>query len=260
MTIRLLFALLLFAMPGYAHNSYTGNYSGSPGHQACASSCHGGSSGTATVSGFPTTYQPGQQYTIVLRHTGGSRIVNFNATTRLGSTTAVAGSFANVQNTTLYTGADGGVYASPHSIDSAQFRWTAPAAGAGTVNFYLACYQGTTSSSSGQSTRITLTATESTSGVSDPRTARPSDFWLSQNYPNPFNPSTNITFSLPKSGRTTLRVVNALGAEVATLLDGWTEPGVHHITWNSAGATSGIYFMQLRWGSWTESRKLILMK
>jgi hypothetical protein len=260
MTSKVLFAFLLMSGIASAHNSYTGNYSGSPGHSSCASSCHGGSAGTATVSGFPATYVPGQNYTIILRHNGGARIVNFNATTRLGSTTTVAGTFAAIQNATLYTGADGGVYASPHSIDSVLFRWTAPATGSGTVNFYLASYQGTTSSSNGQSTRITLTATESTTEVRDPAANQPEGFWLAQNYPNPFNPSTTVNFSVPRGGRTTIRIFNALGAEVATILDGWTEAGLHSIRWNAAGLTSGIYFMQLQSGGSIESRKLILMK
>jgi len=164
---KLFLAIVCCATISFAHNSYTGGYSGAPGRSTCASSCHGGTGGTLVVTGFPSTYQPLQVYTITVRHNGGSRIVNFNATTRIGSTTTVAGTFTAGLNSILYTGADGGVYASPHSIDSAIFQWTAPAAGAGTVNFYAAAFQGTTSSANGQSSRVTLSASESITSVPD---------------------------------------------------------------------------------------------
>ena len=167
MTRLLGVALTCFAAIAFAHNSYTGGYSGAPGRQTCASSCHGGTSGTLTLTGFPTSYTPQHTYRILVGHNGGSPIVNFNATTRIGTSTTVAGTFVNVTNTALYVGGngDGGVYANPHSIDSAVFQWTAPAAGNGTVNFYAAGFQGTTTSSSGQSHSVTMNALESTTDV-----------------------------------------------------------------------------------------------
>lgn len=190
-------ALVCCATIGFARNSYTGGYSGAPGRQTCASSCHGGTNGTLVVTGFPSSYQPQQTYTITVKRNGGSLMVNFNATTRIGTTTTVAGTFGTVTNTALYTGADGGVYASPHAVDSAVFQWTAPASGTGTVNFYLAGYQGTTSSANGQTTKITLTSSEITTSVEN-QEASPNDFRLEQNYPNPFNPQ--LRFDTPSPG------------------------------------------------------------
>jgi hypothetical protein len=257
--MKLLLAIACCATIGFAHNSYTGGYSSAPGRQTCASSCHGGTGGTLVVAGFPATYQPMQVYTITVRHNGGSRIVNFNATTRIGSTTTVAGTFTAGLNSTLYTGADGGVYASPHSIDSAIFQWTAPAAGAGTVNFYAAAFQGTTSSANGQSSRVTFAATEITTGVNG-QEPFPTEFALSQNYPNPFNPTTNIDYELPVDAHVTLKIFDVSGKEVATIVDGLGRAGLHHVTVNAVNLASGLYFYRLDAGTYTNAKKFVVLK
>lgn len=252
-------AILCLTMVGYARNSFTGGYSGAPGRQRCASSCHGGTAGTIVVSGFPTAYQPGQTYTIVVAHNGGSRIVNFNATTRIGSTTTVAGTFATVTNTTLYTGADGGVYANPHGIDTAVFRWTAPAAGAGVVNFYCAGFQGTTTSPNGQSTFITLNATEITTDVQVPE-PMPDQFVLGQNYPNPFNSSTRVPFSVQGSGFMSLTVYNVAGLEVATLIRENLKRGAYSVGFDAANLPSGVYLYKLSSRNRVETRRMLLLR
>jgi hypothetical protein len=256
---RILLAAMCFATAGFAHNSYTGNYSGAPGKQSCASSCHGGTGGTLVVTGFPTSYQPGQVYRIVIKHNGGSKIVNFNATTRIGTTTTVAGIFAAAASCVLYTGADGGLYASPHSIDSATFNWTAPNAGTGVVNFYASAFQGTTSSSNGQSSKVTSSAAELLTGV-ESRVATPENFALAQNYPNPFNPSTEISFVMGQGSFATVKVFDILGKEITTLVRGDLKAGQHSVTFNAAGLPSGVYFYRLQTNSYVETRKMLLTK
>jgi hypothetical protein len=265
-----------------AHNSYTGGYSGAPGTtRTCASSCHGGSAGTLTVTGFPASYQPGQSYRIVIKHNGGSPIVNFNATTRIGSSTTVAGTFSPITNCTLYPSADGGVYASPHSIDSAVFQWTAPSLGSGPITLYAAAFQGTTSSSSGQSKALSIASSEIISDVSD-ELLTPTEFYLGQNYPNPFNPSTNFEFHLPARlpdgqagqagvpsfGLVTLNVYDLLGREVAALVNEVCPAGVYTLRWDASSLPSGIYFYRLRFSNtssnsgrdFVETKRLVLMK
>lgn len=261
MKMVLFVSLACVSSVALAHNSYTAGYSGSPGRQRCASSCHGGTAGTMTVSGFPSSYQPQQQYTIVVRHNGGSRIVNFNGTVHTTATTTIAGTFTASTNTILYTGVDGGVYASPHSIDSAIFRWTAPAQGTGSVTLYLSGFQGTTSSSSGQSTTLTVAASENATGV-DEESSRPEGFTLSQNYPNPFNPTTRIDFTVPQGNKEHVRllVYDAAGNEVATLADGTLQSGEHTVSFDGAYLASGIYFYRLEAGAYSSTRKFVLLK
>ena len=254
-----LFIVVVFVTSvSFAHNSYTGGYSGAPGRSSCASSCHGGTGGTITVSGFPSAYRPLQAYRVVVKRNGGSMIVNYNATTRIGSTSTVAGTFASTTNTALYTGADGGVYASPHAVDSAVFQWTAPAAGTGTVNLYVAVYQGTTSSSNGQGAKVTLSASEILTSVKSEN--RPGELALDQNYPNPFNPSTKIALRVPSAGQVNLKIFDLGGGEVATVVNDELQAGDHEISFSGGNLASGIYIYRLKAGNSILTKKMILTK
>lgn len=212
-----------------------------------------------TVTGFPTTYQPGQTYRIVVKHNAGSPIVNFNATTRIGSTSSIAGTFTPTTNCTLYAGTDGGIYANPHSIDSAVFQWTAPARGTGTISFYAAAFQGTTSSSSGQSGSIVVTSTEIVTVVQD-QFSTPADFQLEQNFPNPFNPTTRIQFSLPKATIVKLVVFDVLGRAVTTLVQEYKQAGLYSVPFDGSRLASGVYLYRLTTPEQSVTRIMTLEK
>ena len=95
----------------------------------------------------------------------------------------------------------------------------------------------------------------------------PSTFELGQNYPNPFNPSTTIPFSVPESGRVTLKVFNLLAEEVATLLDGSRVAGRGSVVFsvNEPGGRgkrlpSGVYFYRLTAGNLVQTRRMVLLQ
>jgi hypothetical protein len=88
----------------------------------------------------------------------------------------------------------------------------------------------------------------------------PVEFELEQNYPNPFNPSTTITYQVPVSGDVSLRIYDALGRTVAVLVNERKSAGRYQIDWNAAGAASGVYFYTIRSGSFTRTKKLVLMR
>jgi len=88
----------------------------------------------------------------------------------------------------------------------------------------------------------------------------PSEFSLSQNYPNPFNPSTVISWQSPIGNWQTLKIYDILGNEVAILIDEYKPAGTYEVDFNSTGLTSGIYFYQLKAGSFVETKKMVLMK
>jgi len=88
----------------------------------------------------------------------------------------------------------------------------------------------------------------------------PTKFELSQNYPNPFNPTTTIRFSLPQSGNVKLTVYNLLGEQVAELVNGIKEAGVHSVTFDATELNSGIYIYKLEADGVVQSRKMTLIK
>ncbi|MEW5798839.1 MAG: GLUG motif-containing protein [Bacteroidota bacterium] len=88
----------------------------------------------------------------------------------------------------------------------------------------------------------------------------PKVFALKQNYPNPFNPTTVISYQLPVNSHVTLKVYDAIGREVATLVDEVKEPGTYSVQFNGATLSSGIYFYTLRAGNFSTTKKLMLVK
>ena len=86
------------------------------------------------------------------------------------------------------------------------------------------------------------------------------DYTLFQNYPNPFNPSTKISFNLPSREFVTLKIYNALGSEVAILLNEDLDAGFHEINFNASGLTSGVYFYEISTGDFAETKKMLLLK
>ena len=88
----------------------------------------------------------------------------------------------------------------------------------------------------------------------------PNEFILKQNYPNPFNPSTTIKYQIPENGFVSLKVYDVLGNEITTLVNEEKLAGSYEVEFNAEGLTSGIYFYKLQFNSFTETKKMILMK
>jgi len=94
----------------------------------------------------------------------------------------------------------------------------------------------------------------------DDGTNSPVDFALSQNYPNPFNPSTSIKYKIATNNPVSLKIYNVLGNEVATLVNEVQSAGNYEITFNASSLSSGTYFYRLSAGSFSEVKKMILVK
>ena len=88
----------------------------------------------------------------------------------------------------------------------------------------------------------------------------PGEFVLKQNYPNPFNPITSIRYELPKESWVKLTVYNTLGEEVAILIDRMENAGFKSISFNAFNIPSGIYFYKLNAGSFTDVKKMVILK
>lgn len=88
----------------------------------------------------------------------------------------------------------------------------------------------------------------------------PTEYALYQNYPNPFNPSTTIKFSIPRSDFVALKIFDALGKEVSSVLSKQMAAGTHTVKWNGSGLAGGIYFYRLTTGDFSQTKKLLLLK
>jgi photosystem II stability/assembly factor-like uncharacterized protein len=88
----------------------------------------------------------------------------------------------------------------------------------------------------------------------------PSTYGLEQNYPNPFNPSTTITYQLPVRTHVRLGIFNVLGQEVMALQNGEYAAGPHVVRFDASGLSSGVYFYRLDAGTFTQTRKCVLVR
>ncbi len=96
--------------------------------------------------------------------------------------------------------------------------------------------------------------------VREYRSGIPNQFALEQNYPNPFNPSTLIRYDLPKSEQVVVKVYDIVGREISTLVDSRQEAGFREVQWNASNLPSGIYFYRISAGTFTDTKKTMLVK
>lgn len=94
-----------------------------------------------------------------------------------------------------------------------------------------------------------------------PQATAPVEFRLEQNYPNPFNPTTTIRYQLAKAANISLMVYDVRGKQVAEIVHGAKEAGIHKITFSVKGLPSGIYFYRLTTEQgFSQTRKLTILK
>jgi hypothetical protein len=100
-------------------------------------------------------------------------------------------------------------------------------------------------------------------GINKPTThdnTLPREYRLSQNYPNPFNPSTTIEYSIPKTTYVSLKIFNVLGQEITSLVNTVQAAGVYRVEWQADGLSSGVYLYKFQAGSFSQTRKLLLVR
>ncbi|MBN2103451.1 T9SS type A sorting domain-containing protein [bacterium] len=101
---------------------------------------------------------------------------------------------------------------------------------------------------------------EQTVSVNTDDKAIPDHFSLSQNYPNPFNPVTTIKYDLARITRVTLKIFNCMGQEVGTLVKTVQPAGTYQVSWNASKVSSGVYFYQIQADTYSERRKMLVIK
>lgn len=104
---------------------------------------------------------------------------------------------------------------------------------------------------------ISITVTELVGIVSN---GIPVNFSLQQNYPNPFNPSTSINYNLAELSHVSLKIFNALGKEIASIVNERQQTGFYSVDWKAENYPSGVYFYTLTAGNFTQTRRMLLLK
>ncbi|HLP18491.1 MAG TPA: T9SS type A sorting domain-containing protein [Bacteroidota bacterium] len=163
---------------------------------------------------------------------------------------------SGVESTTLYAAIDDGAYAVVGTTNADSLVIPIQA-GSHKYSFYALAkdFLGNV-----ESVRPAIVTTQTVNAVERIEQQTPHEFALAQNYPNPFNPSTTIQFSLPVSTRTELKIYDALGRTVATLVNEEMPAGRYSVQWNAGGFASGMYIYRLTAGTFVQTRKLMLVK
>jgi len=100
---------------------------------------------------------------------------------------------------------------------------------------------------------------------SDLKSIIPEKIHLYPAYPNPFNPITTISFDIPNTlagtmNASSLHVFNIKGQRVETLINETMKPGKHNIQWHPKNISSGVYFLQFKYGEEIITQKITFMK
>lgn len=145
-------------------------------------------------------------------------------------------------------------------------NWLTLSGGVGNPLFDVFFINENTGWISGYLGTILHTTNGGTTGVTSISSDVPGSFVLYQNYPNPFNPTTKIRFDVPPDSRfrgndyVVLKIYDALGKDIAVLVNQQLKPGTYEVTWNASGFPSGVYFYKLIAGNYTCTKKLVLIK
>ncbi|HAY34952.1 MAG TPA: T9SS type A sorting domain-containing protein [Ignavibacteria bacterium] len=104
---------------------------------------------------------------------------------------------------------------------------------------------------------ITVTVTNTVNIISNESAV---SFYLHQNYPNPFNPKTSIKYEMPEQELVTIKIFDAAGKEITTLVNETQPAGIYSAEWNAGNNPSGIYFYTIQAGNVRETKRMMLIK
>ena len=160
-----------------------------------------------------------------------------------------------VSDTNLFAGTDSGVFLSTNNGTG----WRAVNSGL-TIPYVNALTVYGSNLFAGTGDGVWKRSLSEITNVNQSKGEAPKAFSLFQNYPNPFNPTTTISFSIASKSFVSLKVFDIVGRAVATIVSAEMSAGDHSLQWNAANEPSGLYFYRLQVGSFSETKKLTLIK
>lgn len=170
--------------------------------------------------------------------------------------TLLIGTFESGSKTVIFAGTDDGVFL---STDGAA-HWNHVSSGLANPHVYSLALTDNDLYAGTEDGGVWVRPLAELITATDIKNPLPRSFALRQNYPNPFNPSTVISFDLPSRSLVSLAVFDILGRQVARLVLEEMSAGSYKRTWNASGLPNGVYFCRLQAGTFTETKKLVLVK
>ena len=177
---------------------------------------------------------------------------------QLGLDTQYVWSFAKVDSI-LFVGTSGGVFASTNN----SFNWIPINSGLTNSDVTSLAIKDTNIFAGSLGVYVlSLNNVFTPTGVKQIRNSYPKEFFLAQNYPNPFNPSTTINFAVQKESFVSIKVYDALGREISTLVNEEKPVGNYSVqlVLGNKQLASGVYFYRMQAGNFAETKKLIFLK
>ena len=107
---------------------------------------------------------------------------------------------------------------------------------------------------------ITISESGNIIGISQNSNEIPEDFSLLQNYPNPFNPVTKIKFNIQRKSRVSITIYDLTGRLIETIAESEMSAGSYEAIWDGSRFASGVYFYSIQTGSYSLTKKMILLK
>lgn len=167
-----------------------------------------------------------------------------------------------ISGSNIFAGTSGGgVFLSTNNGSN----WTAVNTGLTNTEVYSLAVSGSIMFAGTQSKGVWSRPLSQMVDVKDDNNLLPNKFTLEQNYPNPFNPSTVIRYQLSATGKVSLRIYNALGQEVRTLIDQNETAGSKFVIWDGKDnqgkrVSDGVYIYCLQAGKLKQAKKCLLLK
>ena len=160
----------------------------------------------------------------------------------------------------IYICGDGGtIIKSTNSGNVFGFQNTPTTQDLNTIFFYLGDDRGYACGNSGTILKTNngggaiITAINNSSGI-------PNEYSLGQNFPNPFNPETSIRFSIASGEMTKISVYDVSGKETEVLMNRFLNAGEYEVTFDGSNYASGVYYYRIISGTFSETRKMVLVK
>jgi hypothetical protein len=257
-TIAILTAIIVLASSVLVY-TYPGGITGRTKKTSTSGcgSCHSQNTNITSAITGPDTVTAGAtvNFTFTVTRSGSSAKAGCDIAARLGTLgVGPSAAYLRLSSGELIQAPSNGLTLTNGTF-TCQFAYTAPAT-AGTDTIWLTSAVGHSNGWNwGIEKRVIVS---SLTGINSGST--PLHYKLNQNYPNPFNPSTTISFELPANSDVKISIFDISGKHAETIVNSQMQAGAHEVTWNASAYASGVYIYKIETETYSDVKKMMLIK